>query len=119
MGRDRGRVRNLVLQEKWENNASRARLTLDRKLEVLQLLDQGVTHNTMADSFKRGLRTVFRVQEERRPLYHPGPGSKPKHCRRLRERQPTVKACQTVPRTLLWRGWKNAQQRELMCAPGR
>ena len=46
MGRDRGRARHLV-QKKRIMSTSRARLTLDQKLEVLQLLGRGVTHGTL------------------------------------------------------------------------
>ena len=53
---------------KSDKSTSRARLTLDQKLEILQLLGQGVTHNTIAGRFKCGLRTVSRVQEERKVL---------------------------------------------------
>eukprot|EP00904_Undaria_pinnatifida_P000920 jgi/Undpi1/10829/HiC_scaffold_3.g01358.m1 len=53
---------------KTDKSTCCARLTLDQKLEILQLLDQGVTHNTIAGRFKCGLRTVSRVQEERKVL---------------------------------------------------
>ena len=79
---------------KTDESTSRTRLTPDHKLEVLQRLDQGVAHNSIASRFKCGLHTAFRVQDERRPLYYAGAGSKPKRCRwrrRLRSRQPQGK----------------------------
>ena len=59
--RNRGRARNVV-QEKQIKSTPRARLKLAQKLEILQLLDQEVTHYTIAGRFKCGLRTVSRVQ---------------------------------------------------------
>ena len=63
---------------KTDKGTFRARHTLDLKLKVLQLLGQGVIHNTIAGRYKFGLRTVSRVRDERRPLCHAGAGSKPK-----------------------------------------
>ena len=53
---------------KTDEGTSHARLTLDQKLQILQLLGQGVTHNTIADRSKGGLRTVSGVQQERKLL---------------------------------------------------
>ena len=93
--------REIWFRKNGQNRVSR--VAFSGPLEVLQLLDRRATHNTIAGRFKCGLRTFSRVREERRPVYHPGAGSKPKHYRwrwRLRSRPPTGKACQAAARTL-------------------
>ena len=94
---------------KTDKGTFRARHTLDLKLKVLQLLDQGVIHNTIAGRYKFGLRTVSRVRDERRPLCHAGAGSKPKTLPLEMEATLTSaqkgNACLTVPMTLRWKSW--------------
>lgn len=57
-----------VKEDKEENNASRKRLNLGQKLEVLALLDQGVTHNEISDRYGCKPRTVRFIKTCRREL---------------------------------------------------
>ena len=53
---------------KAEKSGSRTRLTQDQKIEILTLLTQGVTRDTIAYRFNCGTRTVPRIQENRQDL---------------------------------------------------
>lgn len=48
--------------------ASRTRLSVDQKIDILQRLDDGSTHSSLADRYNCGERTISRVQEERKEL---------------------------------------------------
>ena len=81
---------------KTDESTSLARLTLDQELQMLQLLGQGVTRNTIAGRFKCGLRTVSRAHSL--PLEMEATTLTAAHTRESRAGR--------LPRTLRRRAWQ-------------